>query len=294
MPNPIKAFFEKKKAEAKFKMAGPGQKLGDAAAAAEQRARQQQQASAQRGATSRRQQPHQQGAAAATAAQAALARLEVRADGGEDFERKRSQAVIRAQAQRELERERKVGQKRRNLPPPFISPRHHVLFFPSSGRRRDRATPLHLWGEEAPGGGGGALRVQGSLLPLPPHRRRGQFDAGATNDEFRLSMCGFLPSQVLPKKEMKERIRHFLYSQLEEEKGLTAALIIHTFAKDTEKVGSEKENIKTKTTLPPFFWVMKLNPSEEEENVPDETLKVMSVIKSPVGWSGTSLVWMGW
>lgn len=29
MPNPIKQFFEKKKAEAKFKMAGPGQKLGD-------------------------------------------------------------------------------------------------------------------------------------------------------------------------------------------------------------------------------------------------------------------------
>ena len=41
MPNPIKAFFEKKKTEAKFKLAGPGQKLGDAASAAEQRQRQQ-------------------------------------------------------------------------------------------------------------------------------------------------------------------------------------------------------------------------------------------------------------
>ena len=33
MPNPIKEFFEKKKAQAKFKVAGPGQKLGDAASA---------------------------------------------------------------------------------------------------------------------------------------------------------------------------------------------------------------------------------------------------------------------
>ena len=34
----IKKFFEKKKREAKFKMAGPGQKLGDAESAAAQRA----------------------------------------------------------------------------------------------------------------------------------------------------------------------------------------------------------------------------------------------------------------
>ena len=33
MPNPIKAFFDKKKSEAKFKLAGKGQKLGDASAA---------------------------------------------------------------------------------------------------------------------------------------------------------------------------------------------------------------------------------------------------------------------
>ena len=32
----IKKFFEKKKAEAKFKLAGPGQKLGDASSAASQ------------------------------------------------------------------------------------------------------------------------------------------------------------------------------------------------------------------------------------------------------------------
>ena len=40
--------------------------------------------------------------------------------------------------------------------------------------------------------------------------------------------CDLVGPEVLPKKEMKERIREFLYSQLEEEKGLTACLIIRS------------------------------------------------------------------
>ena len=44
--------------------------------------------------------------------------------------------------------------------------------------------------------------------------------------------CPLIGPEVLPKEEMKAKIRQFLYSQLEEEKGLTACLIIHTFAKD--------------------------------------------------------------
>ncbi len=49
--------------------------------------------------------------------------------------------------------------------------------------------------------------------------------------------CPLIGPEVLPKKEMKEKIRQFLYAQLAEEKGLTACLIIRTFAKDSEKVG---------------------------------------------------------
>ncbi len=41
---------------------------------------------------------------------------------------------------------------------------------------------------------------------------------------------------VLPKEEMRQRIKDFLYEQLNEEKGLTAALIIQTLNKDQEKV----------------------------------------------------------
>ena len=81
MPNPIKAFFEKKKAEAKFKMAGPGQKLGDSAAA--ERAAADRMASAQ-AAIARNQASTSRSAGVAGpsqaqqhAAQAALARLTI-------------------------------------------------------------------------------------------------------------------------------------------------------------------------------------------------------------------------
>jgi len=102
----IKKFFEKKKAEAKFKLAGPGQKLGDAhSAAASQQAKvamaSAAAASRQAASTSRAGLTSQQ----AQAASAALNRLDHQSSQG-DFEKKRSQAHIRAMAQRELEKEK--------------------------------------------------------------------------------------------------------------------------------------------------------------------------------------------
>lgn len=41
---------------------------------------------------------------------------------------------------------------------------------------------------------------------------------------------------ILTKEEWKKKIKEFLYEQLEEERGLTACLIIHTFNKNKEKV----------------------------------------------------------
>lgn len=77
MPNPIKEFFAKKKRDAKFKLAGPGQKLGDSAMA-------EQQAVARRQAAEARQGQRMVGgpsgrantAASLSAANAALARYE--------------------------------------------------------------------------------------------------------------------------------------------------------------------------------------------------------------------------
>ena len=50
-----------------------------------------------------------------------------------------------------------------------------------------------------------------------------------------LYKCPLIGDQVLPKEEMKEAIRSFLYSQLGEEPGLTSCLIIHTLNKEQEK-----------------------------------------------------------
>ena len=51
-----------------------------------------------------------------------------------------------------------------------------------------------------------------------------------------LYKCPLIGDQVLPKDEMLKCIRTFLYSQLDEEPGLTSCLIIRTFNKDQEKV----------------------------------------------------------
>ena len=102
----IKKFFEKKKVEAKFKLAGPGQKLGDAQSdAASKAAREAALAAAvdrQGPSTSRAGLTSQQ----ASAASAALNRIT--ASPSEAFDKKRSQAHIRAMAQKELEKERQV------------------------------------------------------------------------------------------------------------------------------------------------------------------------------------------
>lgn len=48
--------------------------------------------------------------------------------------------------------------------------------------------------------------------------------------------CPLLGPDVLPKDEMKAKIREFLYEQLEEERGLTSCLIMHTCNSNREKI----------------------------------------------------------
>ena len=188
----IKKFFEKKKTEAKFKLAGPGQKLGDARTHnAERQARlDQAQASAsvpgpsaKRGAMS-----DQQRAAAA----AAMSRLSGQGSSSSgDYEKRRSQAAIRAMAQKELEKEKM--------------------------RDEEIAKLKSTYGEKP------TVEIEGpSLLCC-----EGVFYKCALIDD----------GKVLPKNEMKRKIRDFLYDQLDnEDRALTACLIIHTLNKDTEKV----------------------------------------------------------
>jgi UBX domain-containing protein 6 len=43
-------------------------------------------------------------------------------------------------------------------------------------------------------------------------------------------------SDIVTKEEWDKKIKEFLYEQLEEERGLTASLIIHTCNKNRDKV----------------------------------------------------------
>ena len=60
--------------------------------------------------------------------------------------------------------------------------------------------------------------------------------SAATNGNSILFKCPLIGDQVLPKEEMRQAIRNFLYAQLDEEPGLTSCLIIHTINKDQERV----------------------------------------------------------
>jgi len=175
MADKIKAFFKKKKVEAKFKMAGSGQKLGN----------QSSQPRSQSGPQSRpveRQHPSQ---SSQQAGAAALNRLNQEPE--QDFQRKRQAARIKEQARRELEQEQQQQQE--------------------IDRMKD------VYGDKEPEEVEGPAQLEGVYYKCP--------------------MVG---EEVYTKDVMKEKIKEFLYSQLEEETALTAALIIHTCNSPREKV----------------------------------------------------------
>lgn len=70
--------------------------------------------------------------------------------------------------------------------------------------------------------------------------------------------CSIIGPEVLPKKEIKQRIKQFLYEQLEQERGLTACLIIHTVNENKEKVHIGIE------TLAKYLTNILDNPDEEK------------------------------
>jgi len=98
MADKIKAFFRQKKAEAKFKTAGGGQKLGDSSKTS-------QPATQQGRRVAERQHPSQ---SAQQAGAAALNRVAGGQEREEDALRRRQQARIKEQARRELEKEQQV------------------------------------------------------------------------------------------------------------------------------------------------------------------------------------------
>ena len=110
-----------------------------------------------------------------------------KSQNSEDFEKRRSQAAIRAQAKKEIEKEHQVSEEVKKL--------------------KDTYGDKPIIEMEAP--------------------------TGAPSILYK---CPLIGDQILPKDEMLKAIRNFLYSQLEEEPGLTSCLIIHTLNKDQEKM----------------------------------------------------------
>eukprot|EP00088_Acartia_fossae_P037297 TRINITY_DN3846_c0_g1_i1.p1 TRINITY_DN3846_c0_g1~~TRINITY_DN3846_c0_g1_i1.p1 ORF type:complete len:452 (-),score=134.37 TRINITY_DN3846_c0_g1_i1:465-1820(-) len=185
----IKDFFKKKKMDAKFKVAGGGQKLGEssgqggASAAA---------AAAQRRQPAERQHPSSSSQQAGAAALNRMAAEKKQQSGGldsEEYLKNRQRALIKEQARKELEKEKAVDEEIQKLKEVY----------------GDKEEVVHE--------SSGHLAAQGVF--------------------FR---CPLIGDDVYPKDVMKRKIREFLYSQLELERGLTAALIIHTCNTPRERV----------------------------------------------------------
>lgn len=169
MADKIKKFFAKKKADAKFKLAGPGHKLNASTSSTNSQIKTPY--------VPKRTEPS---AEARTAAEAALTRLEGKR---KDTPFNTSLAAIQAQVKRELEAEQ-------------------------SSKKQD-------------------LQEEKSVdLEASPHL--------AVNGVY--FRCPMVSNEVLAKDDWKIKIKEFLYEQLEEERGLTACLIIQSCNSNREKV----------------------------------------------------------
>lgn len=175
MAEKIKKFFERKKSDAKFKLAGRGHKLNESSSNVEGPSKRQH-------AKAHRSEPSD---ATRQAAEAALARLNSQK---KDTAFNTSLAAIQAQVRRELEAEKKLEKQSSSL----------------ERKSEERDTDV----EVSPN-----LAVQGVYY-----------------------RCTLVSDEVLTKEEWKIKIKQFLYEQLEEERGLTACLMIHSCNYNKTKV----------------------------------------------------------
>jgi len=174
----IKDFFKKKKADAKFKLAGSGHKLSDASAAPR--------ASGSAPRVQERAHPSQ---SSQQAGAAALNRMASKDQNEADLMKARQRAMIKDKARQELEREQKID--------------------------AEIAKIKSVYGDKED------IEVEG-----PQH-------LAASGVFFK---CDLIGGESGPRDVIKQRIREFLFNQLEEERCLTAVLIIHTCNSPRDRV----------------------------------------------------------
>lgn len=201
MADKIKKFFQKRKVDAKFKLAGPGHKLTDENTSRNRTDSRSSCIAVPRSAPSTE---------SRQAAAAALARLDGQKQDHAGFNT--SLAAIQAQVRRELEAEKKAA---------ALAEKEASLVDAQPGQQDEPSSPY--------------LAVTGVF--------------------FR---CPLIGPDILTKEDWYRKMKEFLYEQLEEERGLTACLIIHTCNKNREKVAQCVD------TLCRYLLNIIQNPTEEK------------------------------
>ncbi|XP_045584960.1 UBX domain-containing protein 6 [Procambarus clarkii] len=215
----IKKFFEKKKADAKFKTSGQGHSLSGGG---------QQRHVPSRSAHSVPHERHVPTNDAQRAGAAALARMEQQT---KKTDVNWSLQAIKAQARRELEAEQKALEQM-NL-----------------SEQDQPPIPKEVNLDAAP-----MLAVQGVFFS-----------------------CPLIGPEVATYDEIKRQIREFLYAQVEDDKGISSCLIIHTCNKNKEKVNvcietlcKYVENIVSNPTEEKFHKIRMSNKAYQERILPVE------------------------
>ncbi|XP_047510354.1 UBX domain-containing protein 6 [Pieris napi] len=181
MADKIKKFFQKKKADAKFKLAGPGHRLSESSISNQSVVKKESTVVKRSGLSEE----------SKIAADAALARLQQKRDNPAF---NTSLAAIKAQVKRELENEESHS-KAEELVAPKV--------------RQEIETELP-----------------------------GNFAASGV-----FFKCPIISNDILPRDEWKQNIKKFLYEQLEEERGLTACLLIQSCNNNREKIDTCVETL---------------------------------------------------
>lgn len=177
----IKDFFKKKKADAKFKLAGTGHKLTDSSGAPR--------ASGSAPRDPRMQERAHPSQSSQQAGAAALNRMASKEQKEVDLVKARQRAMIKDKARQELEREQQID--------------------------AEIAKIKSVYGDKED------IEVEG-----PQHL--------AVSGVF--FKCDLIGGESGPRDVIKRKIREFLYNQLEDERCLTAVLIIHTCNSPRDRV----------------------------------------------------------
>ncbi|KAJ8963065.1 hypothetical protein NQ318_018529 [Aromia moschata] len=234
MAEKIKRFFAKKKADAKFKLAGPGHKLNESSSTVVVGP-----SKKKPGYVPAKVEPSE---AARQAAEAALVRV---TNQRKDTAFNTSLAAIQAKVRRELEAENKISDNPAMLPTRPIET--ELELSPHLAVKASRAAQAALIRASTQN----KCNAINAIKILKAKARRDlKNEEKKVTKPFRIELemsphlavigvyfrCPLISDEVLTKEEWKVKIKEFLFNTLEEERGMTACLIIYSCNYNRTKV----------------------------------------------------------